>query len=474
MRARRDLALVVLLTVAVGASWAALTPTFHTTDEPAHFAYVQSVAELGHPPRQISDTGILSAEQTCWYDGLRATQVRFAVDERPPWSARERRALEDRCEDASRRHDGAMYHAFQPPGYYMLSALGYEAGGGLSLPTRLLFVRLISVLLAAVAVACTYLLVRELVPGSPWPPRAGALALAFQPVFMFNEAAVNPDALVVAVAAAIAWTGARAWRRGLTTQRSLALGLLVGVGLWSKANFLLLLPSVALLAVALVVAARGEERVRRAARIAAAALVAVACLGVYALLSGELWDRTLTYRQPAYGGDGGGVGQLLSFAWQFFLPPLPFMTGLYDQPPAWAALVEGVTGRLGWWNDYGLSPEIVVVTVAGGAAIAAGALIYVLPRLRRRPWPILVAATCGFGFLAALVVADYQYSLSAGTSGFEGRYVLPIMPLWGVVVACSVAAVPGRWRPAMTGLLASAFVAHTGLAVAATLSRYYL
>lgn len=471
---RRDLWLVVLLTLAVGASWAAFTPAFQTTDEPAHFAYVQSVAELHHPPRQLADSGLLSPEQTCWYNGFKATQVRFAHGERPPWSEPERRALEVGCGDDSRRHDGAMYHAFQPPGYYLLSAAAYEAGSGSSLPTRLLLVRLISVLLAAIAVGCTYLLVRELIPGSPWPARAGALALAFQPVFMFNEAAVNPDALVVAAAAAIAAVGARAWRRGLTTRRALALGLLVGVGLWSKANFLLLLPSVALLATALVLATPGRERLRRAARVAAAALVALACLGAYALINGEIWDRTLTYRQPAYGAGGGGLGELLNFSWQFFLPPLPFMDGLYDQPPVWSALVQGVTGRLGWWNDYGLPSEIVLVLLAGGVVIAVGALRYVLPRLRRRPWPILVAGACGLGFLAALVVADYQYSLSAGTSGFEGRYVLPLMPLWGVVVACCVAAVSARWRPALTGLLTTAFLAHSALAVAATLDRYYL
>ena len=75
---RRDLWLVVLLTLAVGASWAAFTPAFQTTDEPAHFAYVQSVAELHHPPRQLADSGLLSPEQTCWYNGFKATQVRFA------------------------------------------------------------------------------------------------------------------------------------------------------------------------------------------------------------------------------------------------------------------------------------------------------------------------------------------------------------------------------------------------------------
>jgi hypothetical protein len=43
-----------------------------------------------------------------------------------------------------------------------------------------------------------------------------------------------------------------------------------------------------------------------------------------------------------------------------------------------------------------------------------------------------------------------------------------------VLVGCCVAAAPSRWRPALAGLLASAFVAHTVIALAATVSRYYL
>ncbi len=474
-RTRGDLALAALVAVALGAAWAGLVPAFEETDEPAHFAYVQAVAELGHPPHRLVDDGLLSAEEACWFDGLGVNRVRFFPAERPPWTGQTRHTLEERCGTVSREHDGAQYHAVQPPGYYLLAAAAYDAGSGASLPTRLLFARLVSVLLAAATVALTYLLVRELVPGSRWAARTGALAVALQPIFLFNAAGVNPDALVVALATGIAFVLAKAWREGLDWTLALTLGALVGAGLWTKANFLALLPAVALAALLLWRwGGAPAHRRARAVRLAGAGAVALAALGLLALLYATVWDRAFTYRQASLGGTGGSVGRFLSYAWQFFLPPLPFMQNLPGRPAVWDGLVRGASSRLGWWNDFGLSNGWTALVLLGALAVVAGAAAYVLPRARRRPGPVLAVAACAVTFLASLVYADYQFSLSMGASAFEGRYVFPLISLWGVVVGCCVAAAPTRWRPAVAGLLASALLAHTVLALVATASRYYV
>jgi 4-amino-4-deoxy-L-arabinose transferase-like glycosyltransferase len=474
-RGRGDVALAALAALALGTVWAGLTPAFHETDEPAHFAYVQAVAELGHPPRQLVDDGLLSDELACWFDGLAVQRVRFFPAERPPWSETVRQDLDARCATASPRYDGAQYHAVQPPGYYLLAAVAYEAGSGAALPMRLLLARLVSVLLTALTVALTYLLVRELVPASRWAARAGALAVALQPIFLFNAAGVNPDALVVALAAGVALVLARAWRRGLTTRRALLLGGLVGAGLWTKANFLALLPAVVLAAALLWwYGGPSAQRRTRALRLAGGAGVAVAALGLLAVLYATVWDRAFTYRQRSLGGEGGSLGRLVSHVWQFFLPPLPFMDNLPGAPPVWSGLLRGISGRLGWWDDFGLAGGWMALVLLGAVAIAAGAAVYVVPRARRRPGPALAVAACVALFLAMLVYADYQFSLSMGTTAFEGRYVFPLIPLWGVVVGCCVAAAPPRWRPSLAGLLAVTFLAHTLLALAAMTGRYYL
>ncbi|HWX74597.1 MAG TPA: glycosyltransferase family 39 protein [Solirubrobacteraceae bacterium] len=475
MRDRRDLLLVMALTLATGALWAGMTPAFEKTDETAHFAYVQAFSELGHPPREFNDTGLLSSQLTCWYNGLEILRYRFYPGERPPWSKQVRDALDHSCAGLSPRYDGAMYMAFQPPAYYALAAGAYDLGAGLALPARLLFARLVSVVLAALAVAFTYLLVRELIPGSRWPARAGALALALQPVFMFNESGVNPDALVVAVASAIAFLGARSWRRGLSMPRALVLGALVGAGLLSKTNFLALLPSVLLLAGALWWGGERSGRPIRALRLLAGGAVAGVTFGCYALIDSDVWHRGLRYRDVSYGGAGGSLHRLAEFTWQFFLPQWAGMNNLVKTPQIpIVELVESSTTRLGWWNDYGLAPGWTPVLMGVGVLLAIAAACYVLPRARRRPGPPIVALGCGLLFLAALVWAGYQFSLANGLDVIIPRHALPLMCLWGVVVGCAVGVVRPRWRPAATGVLAVVFLAHTLIALASTTDRFYL
>ncbi len=472
---RRELIVVAVLAVGAGAVWAGITPIVEKTDETAHFAYVQAFAEFGHPPTQFADTGLLSDEFACWYNGLGVIHWRFLDEERPPWSANLRRSLDHSCAKASPKYNGAMYMAFQPPAYYALAAGAYKLAVGASLPTRLLFARLVSVLLAALAVVFTYLLVRELICGSLWPARAAALAVALQPVFMFNESGVNPDALMVAVASAIAFIGARAWRKGLTLRRALALGALVGLGVISKTNFLALIPSVLLLAVALWWGGAPSERRTRAKRLAAGAIVAGMIFGVYAVVNDLAWHRGLRYRDESYGGSGGSLHRLAEFTWQFFLPRLSEMRNLVATPGVpILELIESSTTRIGWWNDYGIASGWTPVIMVVGVTLAVACAWYVLPRARAQPSPVLVTVGCGLLFLAALVYAGYEFSLGNGADVIIPRHALPLICLWGLLVGCAVAAAPPKWRPTATGLLAAVFLAHTTLALTTTISRFYL
>ena len=472
---RREWIVVATLAFAIGAVWAGITPIVEKTDETAHFSYVQAFAEYGHPPTDFIDTGLLSSEFTCWYNGLGVVHWRFFDEERPPWSAQVRDSLERSCGGLSPRYNGAMYMAFQPPAYYALAAGAYKLAVGASLPTRLLFARLVSAALAALAVLLIYLLVGELIPGSPWPARAAALAVALQPVFMFNDSGVNPDALVVATASAIGLLAARAWRRGLTLRRALTLGALIGLGVISKTNFLALIPSILLLAGALWWGSDARGRALRAKQLAWGALVAGAIFGVYALVNDLAWHRGLRYRDEGYGGSGGSLHRVAEFTWQFFLPRLSEMRNLVATPgiPI-VELVESSTTRLGWWNDYGIASGWTPLIMAVGFVLAGACAWYALPRARARPAPVLVTLGCGLLFLASLVYAGYELSLGSGADLIIPRHALPLISLWGLLVGCAAAAAPRKWRALVTGLLAVVFLAHTVLALTTTVSRFYL
>lgn len=470
---RREVLIVFITALGAGTFWASITPALQKTDEIAHFAYVQAFAELGHPPTQLVNTGTLSPQFQCWYDGLQGGSYLFRQTERPPWSTTNTRRLKRSCDHLSPVYDGAEYQAPQPPLYYGLGALAYRIGSGLPLPSRLLLVRLASALIGAVLVVLSYLLVRELVPRSRWAPRIGALAVALQPVVMFNLSGVNPDGLFSVATVAVLLLAARAWRRGLSWPAALGMGLLAGVGLLSKVNFLTVLPSLALVGIAVWWGTSPSGRRRRALQLAAGAAITPALFGVYALVNAKVWHRGGTV---ATIHSNGSVVRLLTFIWEFFLPRLPGMhnwLGDSAPPPIWKDFIRGIAGRLGWWDDYGIAGYWipVVLVCALGVVILAGR--YLWPRVRRRPWPAAVAAIAALLFLASLVYADYQLTLS-GPEGMEPRYLLPVVPLWAGLAGAAVAGVRPSRRPYVVGLLATLFLAHTVIAVGASLQRWYL
>jgi hypothetical protein len=269
--------------------------------------------------------------------------------------------------------------------------------------------------------------------------------------------------------------GTRAWRKGLSTRRALALGTLVGLGVISKTNFLALIPTVLLLAAALWWGASPHGRGTRAKRLAAGAIVAGAIFGVYALVNDLAWHRGLRYRDESYGGPGGSLHRLAEFTWQFFLPRLSEMHNLVGGTgiPI-IELIESATTRMGWWNDYGIASGWTPLIMTVGFVLAGACAWYVIPRARTHPAPVLVTLGCGLVFLAALVYAGYQFSLGNGANVIIPRHALPVICLWGLLVGCAIAAARPEWRPTATGLLAVVFLAHTTLALTTTVGRFYL
>ena len=80
--------------------------------------------------------------------------------------------------------------------------------------------------------------------------------MALFPLLGFMSGAVNPDAMLYAVSAALFFAFARAFRLGLTPGRAAAIGAVIAVGVLTKLNFIGLLPGAAL-ALAILSAPRG-------------------------------------------------------------------------------------------------------------------------------------------------------------------------------------------------------------------------
>jgi hypothetical protein len=483
-RAGRACALIAFVNAAL---WSVVVPPFHVPDEISHFGYAQHVAETGTPPPQDpAAPGQYSDEEQRTLELLRFFTVVGQPDQRPIGTPAEDRALRAALDAGlSREGQGGRSSATnQPPLYYALAAVPYWASPSHDVLARLALMRLLSALLAAGTVLCVYLFLRELLPGTPWAWTVGALAVAFQPTFMFVAAGVQGDNLLFLASAALLLALARAFRRGLTPARGAAIGAAAAVGVLGKLTFLAFLPGIALALLVLVWRAGAARRAAAVGAAAAGALVAVP-VALYAVLNLAVWER-------AGGATGGGVGsatiatgaiglkQRLTYIWQELLPAIPPMDDQLPGYPPWSIWLKGFVGHFGWldyrlpgWVDYGAA---AVFAVAGALALLALARAVRRIGARRLAWRAPFAVVLGVlaaGLIGTIGWQAVTYRADTGFQFEQGRYLLPLLCLYGLLVALAARGAGRRWGPAVGAALVALAMAHGLFAEWLTLTRYY-
>ncbi len=225
---------------------------------------------------------------------------------------------------------GAYQEVAQPPLYYLLAALvsgpvpdddlpelmwhnpgfGYQAGPtvndnknmlihtererfpwrGAVLAVRL--ARLVSLAFGLLTVAAAWGLGRETFPQQPALALAPAGVVALTPQFLFISGVVSNDSAAAALATCTLWAIARAVNRGITTQRSLAIGLLAGLTGLTKTSGLLLIPLAGMLP--LFAPRSSEDRLRAIAKhLLMVGCSAAAVAGWWYLRNGILYQDPL-------------------------------------------------------------------------------------------------------------------------------------------------------------------------------------
>lgn len=461
--------------------WAIVTPPLYVIDEPAHFGYVQYLAENGRPPPPApQELPPYTGEQQVLLDG-----VPVALEGRPSWSAADeaevRRQLEDgrfRAAEAAARN-AANY----PPLYYAYEAVPAALGSSLPALDRLYLMRLFSAVLAGVTAGATLLFLRELLPAMPWAWTVGALAVGFQPVLGFMSGAVNNDGLLYAVGAVLLFLVARAFRLGLTPRRGATMGAAAAAGLLTKITVVGLLPGVALALLLLWWRSQGDDR-RAAARGALlAGAVTVVVAGTWFAVDAAVFGRPLTAAAGGMGsevvGDVTSLRGQISYLWQFFLPRLPFMADAfpgYPDYPLWDVYIQGFIGRFGsfqygfpmWVNQMGLG---VLLLVAGLAAVE---LFRSRQALRRRGPELCVYATMLAGTLLLVGITGYRFRAAEGLNFEQPRYLFALLPLYGAVVALAARGVGRRWGHTAGVVLVTVAAWHSLFALLLSIDRYYV
>jgi Predicted membrane protein (DUF2142) len=459
------------------ACWSVISPPFQVPDEPSHFAYVQRLAETGSLPR---GSGLMFpfAEEIALED-LRYPAVREHPSVPTISTASAQHKLEhDLALPYSRTNsDNAGVAASEPPLYYALETIPYELESSGTVLDRLALMRLLSALFGSATALFTFLFLREALPAERWAWTVGGLGVALAPLLGVMSGAVNPDALLFAISAALFYCLARGFRRGLTPRLALALGALLLAGCLTKLNFVGLLPgAIAGLLVLCLREARSSPR--NALRcLGLACAVSVGPVALFVLLDSFAGRPSTGPVTAAFtlSGARGPILHELSYVWQFYLPRLPGMKGYFHGLPTTRTYwFDGLVGLYGWLDTTFPSWVYTAALVPFGAIVVllARELFVSRATLRSRPLELLVYAAMGLGLLFIIGVDDYIHKNPGEYA--EPRYLLPLLPLWGVSLALAARGAGRRWGPIAGVLIVGLVLAQDVFSQLLVISRYYV
>ena len=463
---------VALLAIVRGLVWSAAVPALEGMDEPAHFGYVQFLAEEHEFPGNINNHEIYSPrlEQTIAALNVEATTPGDRPDYGPGGEARVASELENASPKGGGAGPGTMYAPF----YYLPGALLYEAGGN-DILAQITFARLWSVLLGALAAVLLVVIGRQLFPRSTIAQLSFVIAGVFQPMIAHQFAIVNNDAWVIAAGFGALAVGLELARRGRAPGLVFLAGAVIGAGLLGKpfAIACAVPPAVGWVV--------GKVRARqRSLRVllseAGLALLGVAVtFGAWTLAAARLGLRTSEV--PSSDGMAHGVRKFLE---------AQFGSGLQSVRTTWA---DQLWGDFGWVRIplpppvplcifvieiallLGLGVWIATVVLGfmrrrwarsatdGGTAVIAPVLSE--SELRAAPLPldvrILILAATIVGIIGTIYAAGWVYYESTGANNLiQGRYALLAIPAFIAAPALLLERFTGgRVKPAVVNTVAA-------------------
>ncbi|HEV2981803.1 MAG TPA: glycosyltransferase family 39 protein [Solirubrobacteraceae bacterium] len=460
----KPLALILFVAATLSLAWDVASPSLEGPDEAKHFAYVQYLAETGHLPRVLTEAepevapGSTEEQVTVNSLGLRPAITNRHV--RPAWSSVDLNLLheaERSMAHGSRTNGGSGNPlAKNPPLYYALMTIPYRAFVWLPLLKRVFLMRLLNVLFYLATIVFAWLLAGELFGAVRWKQALTAGVVALEPQMAFLSVTINPDNLLIALTTGFLLASVRLIKRGPSPWRVLAASLFAAAASLTHGRGLVTLP---VLAVVLVVTWIRHRPAARGTLVLAAAGVAPvgAAFLFYALFgkatgSGSLYGGQVSeLNSRAAGGRVFSVGQFASTIWNFYFEPIvktPKSIG-----PKWGwrqVFIEGFYSSFGSGNVSFPKSVVAVLralTLLGLAALVAA--IVACWQQVRRAWPyVLVALSLLVTSLVFLHYVNYRAVLSRGAGHlFIGRYLLPMIALFGIAITFTAGSLPRRLGP---------------------------
>ncbi len=275
-----------------GLFYVSVTPLWEGFDEPAHFSYIQHIAEGqglfpnrdGHASQEIVLSVRLAPKPWMSIVGFGPTQEEY-------WALEEadRNDLQARLHSIPRHlrtvegshfyGDNRLenYQAQHPPLYYLLMALPYRLLSSYNVVERVFAIRILSLLIASTVVFLAFRLA-NLVFGNAKISLAITGILIFMPQLMMDVCRVGNDSLAIALFSSLMLVTIANPSGG--HGKSLLIGILLGLGLLTKAYFLTAIPAIPFVYL---------MRLNRRDRSLKKAVLSLAIVGLVATLLGGWW-----------------------------------------------------------------------------------------------------------------------------------------------------------------------------------------
>jgi hypothetical protein len=469
------LALLLALSLVAGLAWCIVLPPLQGPDEISHFAYVQKIAETGtipwrggepanpgHPYSEEVEIANRCSGLGGLAQNLSARAPASSVDERACYAAL------NRLGHQARSNGGYTSAEKNPPLYYLYEAVPYLIFHNATFFTRSFAMRLANLPLLLALVVFMWLLSGELLLGLPRGPALRVLATAavvLNPQLTMMTATINPDLMLAMFWTAGLWLAVSILRRGPTRKR---VAWLVGVCVLAGFTQGRGLPLIGVAALTLLVAARRRRRPGGyAAPAAIGAAVLAALAGLALLLRYAVNDQVTIDR----------VRGFASYVWQFYLPRLGFMRPTIH--PGYGVRQVFIDRFLGTFAQLEVmfSPATLDFLSRAAEVVAIAALVGLAVswrRLARAPWVVATLALAALGYLAVLHAVAYSSLLTfSGDPIITGRYLLPLLSLYGIGIALAVSWLPRALSSVLSGLIAAGLVVLQLSALAILLERFY-
>jgi 4-amino-4-deoxy-L-arabinose transferase-like glycosyltransferase len=366
--------------------------------------------------------------------------------------------------------------AANPPLYYLYADVAYWADSAGNAFDRLYAIRIWNLVLLALTVVAGWLLAGEVFGRARLLQLVCAAIVGLIPMETATAASVSPDALLVGLWTLALWFGVRLIKRPGSSGDAAGLCAVTAAAILTKATSYALVPAVlfALLVWGLRCRAEGRE-VLRSLGLAVTVLVAPVIAWV---------ELAQSLHRPAINSIAGtGPGrtypfrfrQLLSYLWQFYFPRLPW---LISQRTTEGLPLYEIWVREGWgvfgWLELSMPNWVYAVLTTFTAAVgirAAGLVVRFRDRVRLSV--LVFFALALVSLLAGLHWEEFQSIIQGQGAILQGRYLLPLVGLFGLAVSLVISRLPRRWQGAACGSVLAGLLLVQVVALATVAGRYY-